>query len=71
MALLDNECDENPIVRRASDAVGAFSCQEFCPGLGRRQVGVVDVKQRQYSPGARLEFVEGAMFSIPEKDETC
>lgn len=67
VALLDNEGEENPIVRRASDAPGAFSCEKLRPGLRRGQVGVVDVKERQDFSCAGPESVKGSMFSIPVK----
>lgn len=69
VALFNNEGDENPVIRRASDAVGAFSRQKLRPGLWWRQVGVIDIKQRQDPPCAGPESVEGAMLSIPEKNE--
>lgn len=69
VALLDDESDENPVVRRASDVVGALRFQELRPGLGRSQVGVVDIKQRQDSPCAGPESVEGVMFSITEGEK--
>lgn len=68
VALLDNEGDENAIIRRASDAVGAFGCQKLRPGLWGRQVGVIDIKEGQHSPGAGPESIEGTVFSIPEKN---
>ncbi len=69
VALFNNEGDKNPVIRRASDAVGAFSRQKLRPGLWWSQVGVIDIKQRQDSPCAGPESVKGAMLSIPEKNE--
>lgn len=70
VALLHDEGDENAIVRGPSDAVSAFGCQELRPGLRRRQVGVVDIKQRQNLTCTGLESVEGAVVSVPEKSKT-
>ena len=69
MALLHDKGEEDAIVRRASDTVGTFRAEEIGPGLGWHQVGVVDVKQRQDSPRAGPESVEGAMLSIPEENK--
>lgn len=70
VALLHDEAHENAVVRGPSDAVSAFGCQELRPGLWRRQVGVVDVKQRQNLTSAGSESVEGAVVSVPERSET-
>jgi len=67
VALFHDEGDEDAVVRRAPDAVGAAGRQELRPGLRRHQVGVVDVEQRQHSPRAGFESVEGAVLSVPEK----
>lgn len=68
VTLFDDEGDENAVVWRPSDTVRTFSGQEFSPGLGGCQVGVIDIKQRQNVTSAGPESVEGAMFSIPEKE---
>lgn len=70
VALLHDEGDENAVVRGPPDAVSAFGCQQLRPGLWRRQVGVVDVKQRQNLTRAGPESVEGAVVSVPGKSQT-
>lgn len=67
VALFHDEAHKNAIVRGPSDAVRAFGCQELGPGLWRRQVGVIDIKERQNLTRAGLESVEGSVLSVPGK----
>lgn len=67
MALLHDQADEEGVVRRPPDAVGAFCRQELRPRLGGDQVGVIDIEKGQDSAGVGPEPVEGAVLSIPEK----
>ena len=66
VALLHHQRHEDAVVGRAAEAVRALGSEELRPGLGRRQVGVVDVKEGQHLARARPETVEGAVCPVPE-----
>lgn len=65
VALLHDEGDEDTVVRRAAQAVGARGVEQVGPVLRRRQIRVINVEQRQDIPRARGELVEGSVVPVP------
>ena len=65
VALLDQQRDEQSIVGGAPQAVGAAGGQEVSPGVGRREVGVVDVEHGQALAGGGGEPVERSVVAVP------
>lgn len=50
MAFLYDQGEEDAVVGRAAEGVGAGGVEQVGPGLRRGQVGVVDVEQRKDPP---------------------
>lgn len=68
--LLDQQGDEDGIVRGVPDAAALRVLQEFGPLLRVEQVGVVDVKERKELPGVGPVLEEGRVVTVPEDRET-
>ena len=65
VALLDEQRDEQAVVGGAAQTVGAAGGQEVGPGVGRREVGVVDVEHGEALAGGGGELVERSMVAVP------
>lgn len=65
VAFLYDQGEEDTVVWRAAEGVGASGVEQVGPGFRRDQVGVIDVEQRKDPPRGRPEAVEGAVVPVP------
>lgn len=63
--LLNDQSNENRVIGRATNTVGACGSQKFRPGLRWSQIGVINVEERKALPSAGGESVESPMVPIP------